>query len=112
MCRRATGTPIVRATSRSDSDAELIGIPFQAELAQRRHVPGQRRRGDDRRTREVAVAAETHAVLPVAIERRDRALPFLQRIRPLTEARAAPRPPDLAADRAEHVRDRSAVEPR
>ena len=48
--------------------------PGEAELAGRRHVAGERRGGDDGGAREVAFAAEAHAVLPVAVERRDRAL--------------------------------------
>src|SRR6185436_15021664 len=72
----------------------------------------ERRRGDDRRTREVALAAKTHAVLPVAIERRDRAFAGMQRVGTLAEARAAPRTADFAADRSKHGRDRLAVEPR
>src|SRR5579871_3329583 len=93
------------------SDAELIRVPFQAELARRRHVAYQRRGGDDGGAREISLAAEAHPILPVAVERRDRALPFLERVRALTETRSAPRLTNLAADRAEHVRDRLAVEP-
>src|SRR5215472_9723279 len=111
MCRRATPTPIVRAMSRCDSDAELIRVPFEAELARRRHVAGERGRGDHRWRREIAFAAEAHAVLPVAIERRDRALTLLERVRSLTETRSTPRLTDLAADRTEHVGNRLAIQP-
>src|SRR4051812_9466407 len=114
MCRAATGTPMLSATTRSFSNAirpgppfldpELLGIPCQPELARRRHIPDQRRRGDHDRTGEVALAAEAHAVLPVAVERRDRALPLFERVGPLAETGAAPRLPDLSADRAEHLR--------
>src|SRR5476649_199194 len=103
LWRFATGTPMLSAMPRSGSNTEIIGIPFQAELARRRHVADERRRGDDHRAREIALAAEAHAVLPVAIERGDRALPLLEGVRTLTEARAAPRLADLAADGAEHV---------
>ena len=47
-----------------------------------------------------------HPVLPVAIERRDRALPGPERVRTLAEARSAPRFADLPADRSEHLGDR------
>src|SRR5262245_7648241 len=75
MWRRATGTPMDAAL-----DTKLIGIPLEAELAWRRHVADQRRCGDDRGTGEITFAAESHAVLPVAVERRNRALPFRERI--------------------------------
>src|ERR1051326_1333293 len=91
---------------------ELLRIPLQPELARRRHVSGERRRGDDRRARQIAFAADAHAILPVAIERGDRALTFLQRIGPLAEAGTAPRLADLAADGSKDVGNRSAVEPR
>src|ERR1700721_1080205 len=94
------------------SNTESIGIPRQSELARRRHVPDQRRGGDHRRAREVAFAAKAHAVLPVAIERGDRALPAFERVRSLTETGAAPRLTNLASDRPEHVRDRLAAETR
>src|SRR5262249_51837798 len=58
------------------------------------------------------LATDSHAVLPVAIERRDRALAGVQRVGTLAEAWPAPRLPDLAADRTEHARDRLAAEPR
>ena len=59
---------------RDRSDAERFGLPFEPELGRRRHEAEQRGGRDDGGAREVALAAETHAVLPVAIERRDRAL--------------------------------------
>src|SRR4051795_7843044 len=117
MWRLATATPTLRATACSlsnaisslssalRSDAELVGVPRQPELARRRHVANQRRRGDDDRAGEVAFAAEPHAVLPVAIERRDRALPFFERIRSLAEALPSPGLPDLPSDRAKHIGD-------
>ena len=49
------------------------GSHDQPQLSRRRHVARERRGGDDGGTREVAFAAESHPVLPVAIERRDRA---------------------------------------
>src|ERR1051325_5719848 len=112
MCRRATPTPIDAATPRCDSDGELIGIPLEAEPTRRRHVAGDRGRRDHRRTGEVAFPADTHSILPVAIERRDGALPFLERVRSLTETRSTPRLADLTADRSKHLGDRFAVEPR
>src|SRR5881227_3637651 len=118
MWRRATGTPIVCAAARcasvvtSGSDTELFRVPFEAELARRRHVADDRRCGDDRGAGEIAFAADAHAILPVAVERRDRALAGVQRVGPLAEARAAPGLSDLAADRSKDVRDRFAVEPR
>src|SRR5438067_9763577 len=90
--------------------SELVGVPFETELAWRRHVAEERGGGDDRGAGEVAFAAEAHAVLPVAVERGDRALAGMERVGPLAEAGAAPRLPDLAADRSEHVGDRFAVE--
>ena len=78
----------------------------------RRHEPEQRRRGDDRGAREVAFAAESHAVLPVPVERRDRALPRTERIRPLSEARSAPGLADLfhrpSGRRSQSIRPRDA----
>ena len=59
---------------RSRSHAKELGVPRQPELGRRRHVAEQRRGGDDGGAGEVAFAAESHAVLPVAVERRDRAL--------------------------------------
>src|SRR5215510_10866895 len=112
MCRRATGTPMLWAIARWDSDAELIRIPFETELARRGHVADERRGGDDGGAGEIAFAAEPHAILPVAIERRDRALPLDERVRSLTEARSAPRLANRAADRAEDIGDRVAVEAR
>src|SRR5213083_1719199 len=53
---------------------ETLRAPLDAELARRRHVAEQRGRSDDRRAREVAEAADPHAVGPVAVERGDRAL--------------------------------------
>ena len=91
--RRASATP----------GGETPG-PIRVPVGRRRHVPEHRRRGDDRRTRQIALSAHTHPVLPVAIERRDRALARLQRIRPLAEAGSAPRLSNLAAGAAERRR--------
>src|SRR4026209_395672 len=52
----------------------LLRFPLQPELARRRPVADEGRRGDHGRARQVAFAAEAHAVLPVAVEGRDRAL--------------------------------------
>ena len=92
-----------RARAITHQTPNSSGIPCQPELVRRRHVADERRGGDDGRAGEIAFAAEAHAVLPVAVERRDRALPFLERVRPLAEARPAPRLADLAADRSEHL---------
>src|SRR2546427_1754357 len=116
MCRCATGTPIVAAISRcnsgENSDTELLRVPLQPKLARRRHVANERRSGDDGGAGKVAFAADAHAVLPVAIERRDGALPFAKRVRSLAETRPAPRLANLAADRSKHLRDRLAAETR
>src|SRR2546425_3547497 len=112
MWRFATGTPIVAATARCESDAELIRIPVDTKLAWRRHVANERRGGDDGRAGEIAFATESHAVLPVAIERRDRALTSRQGVGTLAEARPAPRLADGTADGSKDVGDRLAVEPR
>src|SRR5690349_14416040 len=114
MCRRATGTPMDCAFARSSnpfvsSDTEFLRIPLQPQLAGGRHVSDQRGRRDDRRAREVALAAEAHAILPVAIERRDRAFSFRQRVGALPETRTAPRLTDFAADGTKHAGDRVAV---
>src|SRR5437773_10371587 len=121
MCRSAIGTPIVDATARCESvairrnrssvssvvetfsHAELIGIPFESELARRRHIPNERGGRHDGRTGEIAFAAEAHPILPVPIERRDRTLSFLKRVGTLTETRTAPRLSDLAANGSEHI---------
>ena len=79
----------------ASSHAVFLGVPLEAELGRRRHVADQRRGGDDGGAGEVAFAAESHAVLPVAVERRDRALARRQRVGALAEARAAPRLADL-----------------
>src|SRR4051812_4521354 len=88
------------------SDAEFLGIPLQPQLTRWRHVADERRGGDDDRAGEKAFAAEAHAVLPVAVERRNRALPLFERIRPLSKTGTAPRLSDLPTDRAEHFRNR------
>ena len=50
------------------SDAISLRIPFETELPRRRHVPGERRGRDNGGAREKAFAADTHTILPVAIE--------------------------------------------
>src|SRR5262245_56778264 len=94
------------------SDSKPFRIPLQPELARRRHVPDERRSGDDSRTCQVSFTANTHTVLPVAIERGNRTLARRQSIRPLPEAGAAPRPANLAADRTEDLRNRFPAEAR
>src|SRR5262249_2452311 len=103
--------PAPRAGS-AGSDRERLGLPHQAQLARRTHVAEHRARGHHAGGREVALAAHAHAVRPVAVEARDRTLARLERVRALAEARAAPALADAAADRAEHVGDALAVEPR
>src|SRR5262245_10647371 len=119
MCRCATGTPMEAATACCEallpftlSDTKFLRIPLQPQLARRRHVADERRRRHHRRAGEIAFAAEAHAVLPIAVERRDRAFTGVQRVRALAEARTAPRSPDLAADRSEDARDRFTIETR
>src|SRR6266851_3080332 len=119
MWRRATGTPTLAATARRGSavpgvrsDAELIRVPFESQLARRGHVADQRRCGDNDGARQEPFAAQAHAVLPVAVERGDRPLAFDEGIGTLTEARTAPRLPDLSAHRPEHVGDRFAAKTR
>src|SRR5262249_40114013 len=80
--------------------------------ARRGHVADQRGRGDDRGTGEITPAAETHAVLPVAVERRDRAPPRREGGGPPAEARTAPPLPDLTADPPEGVGDRLTAQAR
>src|SRR4051812_39383914 len=82
------------------SDSVFLRIPFEPQFRRRRHVADERRCGDDSGAREVAFTAESHPVLPVAIERRDGALAAGQRVRALAEAGAAPRLANLAADRS------------
>src|SRR5205085_4238525 len=76
----------------------------------RRHEAKQRGRGNDGGTRQVPFATEPHAVLPIAIEGGNRALSGGQRVRTLAETRAAPRLPDRASDRTEHLGDRLTLE--
>src|SRR5947209_5757545 len=92
--------------------AENAALLGQTELLRRRPVSGDRRCGHDRGAREIPFASEPHAVLPIAIERRDRALAGVQRVGPLPEARTAPALTNLPAHRTEHAGDRFAVEPR
>src|SRR3989475_2720355 len=94
------------------SDPKFFGIPLEPQLARWRHVADERRGSDDGGAREIAFAAQSHPILPVAIERGDRALTLLERVRALAEARPAPRLTDRAANGSKHVGDRLAVEPR
>src|SRR5206468_2334961 len=94
------------------SNTEFVRIPFQSELGRRSHIPQQRGRGDDRGARQVTFASDAHSILPVAVERRDRALPLFERVRPLTETGPAPRLADAGANGPEHAGDRLAAEPR
>src|SRR5438105_968104 len=105
-------TAAVRNAASRTLDPISLGRPLEVQLARWRHVAEQRRRRDDRGAREVALAADAHPVLPVAVERRDRALTLSERVVALPEARAAPAHPDLPADGPQHVRDRFAAEPR
>src|SRR5262245_47439903 len=91
-------------------DSKHFGPPLDAELAGRRHVPEHRGRRDDGRAREVAFAAETHAILPVAIERRNGALSAVKGVFSLAEAGTAPRLPDHRTHAAQHVGDRITAE--
>jgi hypothetical protein len=93
-------------------DSVEIRIPFQPELRGWRHVAGERRSGHDGRAGEVTFAADAHAILPVAIERRDRALTRPERIWSLTEARTAPRLSNLAARLTEYRSNGLAAESR
>src|SRR5436190_6820403 len=92
-------------------DAVDLRVPFQAELGGRCHVPGERGRGDDGRAGEIAFPSNTHSVLPVPVERRNRAFAVRKRVGSLTETGTAPRGADLAADRPEHCGNRFAAEP-
>src|SRR5262245_52482676 len=93
-------------------DTKLLRVPHEPQRIGRRHVPDQRRRGDDDRAGKVTLAAHAHPVLPVAIEGRNGALAWTERVRPLAETRATPRLPNLPADRPQHPGDRFAAEPR
>src|SRR5262249_55085068 len=95
-----------------ESDSESLGIPRQAQLRRRSHVADERRRRDHGRAREIALAADAHAVLPVSIEAGDRALARRERVGTLAEAGSAPGLADLAADRTEDLGDRLAREAR
>src|SRR4051794_23522426 len=114
MCRLAAGTPMLCAISRCESidiplHPKLVRIPGQPQLARRRHVSNQGRRSHDDRAGQVAFSTESHSILPVAVERGDRALAFDERGRSLSKARTAPRLTNLASDRAKHVGDRVAA---
>src|SRR5437764_2795043 len=94
------------------SHTEFLRIPSQPELARRRHVADERRRGDDGGTGKIAFTAETHAILPVAVERSNCALPLDELVGTLAEARTAPRLSHLAANRLKHFGNRLAAETR
>src|SRR5437764_2793468 len=66
----------VLSVLRVASHTEFLRIPSQPEFARRRHVADERRRGDDGGTGKIAFTAETHAILPVAVERSNCALPL------------------------------------
>src|SRR4029077_12928632 len=89
-----------------------LGLPAQSQLARRCHVAEHRAGRDHAGRREVALATHAHAIRPVAVETRDRALAGLQGVRSLPEARPAPALADAAAHRAEYIRDALAVEAR
>src|SRR5262245_50798462 len=113
--RRSRAANHSRLTARLEPKplyAEGVRIPLQPQLARRRHVPDQGRGGDDRWAGQVTLAAEAHAVLPVAIERGDRTLTLDERIGTLTEAGPAPRLTNLAAGRSKDVGNRFAAEAR
>src|SRR5688572_2616780 len=110
--RSAFGFGIRHLAFDIDLDAKSFGIPPQTELAGRRHVADERRGGDDGGAGEVAFAAESHPVLPVAVERGDGALARSQRVGALAETGTTPRLADLAAGRAEDFCDRLTAEPR
>ena len=92
--------------------AEALRVPFQAKRRRRRHEAQQRGRRDDGWTGEIPFAAKPHAILPVSIERRNRALTGAERVGSLTEARTAPRPADLTADGTEDLGNGFAAKPR
>src|SRR5439155_13807510 len=106
-CRVARGTVRRRGSLELD---EALRTPLDPELARGRHVAEERGRRDNCRTREIAEAADTHAVRPVAVERGDGALALPERVGTLTETLPAPRLADLGAGRAEDVGDRLATE--
>src|SRR5919204_6392016 len=70
----------------AESDSVLLSVPFQSQFARRGHVADERGGGDDRGAGEKSFAPQPHAVLPVAIERRDGALTGRQRVLSLAEA--------------------------
>ncbi len=49
-------------------DPVALGLPAKLQGARRGHVAEQRRRRDDGGAREVPLAADAHAVLPVTVE--------------------------------------------
>src|SRR5262245_27587010 len=97
-CRAASGTSDSMNTTASPprrsarrtvldcSDAIQLRSPLEAELVGRLHVSDERGGRDDRGAGEVALAPKPHTILPVPVERRDRALAGRQRIFALPEA--------------------------
>src|SRR5262245_13448026 len=109
-CPRAKESRLARIAKERASHAVGFWIPLQTELRRGSHVTKESGRGDDGGAREISFPTESHPVLPVAIERGDRTLVGIERVRPLTEARAAPRLPDLTTNRPEYLGDRFAAE--
>src|SRR5438132_11108792 len=89
---------VANRSSRILLDAVDLRIPFQAELRGRRHITGKSRRGHDGRAGQVSFAADAHPVLPVPVERGNRAFAFRKCIGPLAETGTAPRCADFAAN--------------
>src|SRR5688500_15754585 len=85
-----TSAAAAAASSIRALNTKHLGLPRQPEFAGRSHVAEECGRGDDGGAGEVALAAESHAVLPVAIECRDRALSRRERVFALAEAGSAP----------------------
>src|SRR5258706_9672914 len=83
-------------------DAVDLRVPFQSELGGRCHVTGKRGCSNDSRAGEIAFAPNAHSVLPVPVERRNRAFAFRKRVGSLAETGSAPRGTDLTADRSKH----------
>jgi hypothetical protein len=100
-----------RSDEGQTSDAIQFRVPIQSEFGRRRHEPEKGRRRDYSRAGQIALAAKSHTILPVPVERRDCALSWAERVWPLAEARPAPRLPDLASDRPEYLCNRLAGQP-
>src|SRR4029450_4884955 len=91
-------------------DAIRLSVPREPELAWRRHVADERGGRHDRGARQIALAAEAHAILPATSEGREGALRQRARVGAVAEARAGPGTLDPAADRSEDLRDRFSAE--